>query len=217
MQRILVSFEVELDCIDHKFLELDHADEHNGILRTLPFDRHKFLARRCGGEIDQEQKQQPRNKATEQLSRPPTAPERQIQQTTQNQQTQLTKTPIQQSQNVVSSTNNHTSRNTGHREERAHLMDNARAIFKEYRTSGPLSLRILLLIDESLREISDFLTINFGRPTFRSLHRHEKRLPVHAACLPQTAPRTLPSHHQGSATEQGRAPVPLGARRLCQH
>ncbi|KAK8110409.1 uncharacterized protein PG998_006866 [Apiospora kogelbergensis] len=139
MQRILVSFEVELDCIDHRFLELDHADEHNGILRTLPFDRHKFLARCCGGETDQKQKQQSNapiqqslNGATEQPSRPRTAPERQIQQRPQNQRAQLTTAPIQQSRNLVSTTNNHTSRNTGQREERAHLMDSARAIFKEY-------------------------------------------------------------------------------------
>ncbi|KAK8041362.1 hypothetical protein PG994_014369 [Apiospora phragmitis] len=165
MQRILVNFQLELDCVDQKFLELDKADERYGILGFLPFDRDEFIDRCCGVERQQQQRQQQQQQnrlraaidqqyqheqrarhktpdqhhhqiqptATDQQARPRTAPEQRVQQTSPKETVQPT-TPIQQNKRTVSTQGNETSPDMGHMEERAHLMDSAKSIFKEYRT-----------------------------------------------------------------------------------
>ncbi|KAK8067002.1 hypothetical protein PG997_013749 [Apiospora hydei] len=118
MQRILVSFQVELDCLEQKLFEIDKADEPYGTLGLLPFDRDEFLDRCCGGHRQQQTQQR-------------TATGRQHQNTAPEQTTQHA-TPIQQNQHIASNQRIESSLNRDHREERTHLMDNAKSIFKEY-------------------------------------------------------------------------------------
>ncbi|KAK8001995.1 hypothetical protein PG991_014217 [Apiospora marii] len=126
MQRILVSFQVELDCIDQKLFELDEADNECGILRFLPFDRNEFLDSRCGIEHAQQA-----SYTTTHNQSGVAAPEQRVPQTIPTQTTNPA-SPIQQNQHTVSAQGNETSPNIGCREKRAHLMRDAKSIFKEY-------------------------------------------------------------------------------------
>lgn len=128
MQRILVSFQIELDCIDQKLFELDEADNECGILRFLPFDRNEFLDRCCGIENSQQAQCTAIGNQSEHI-----APEQRVPQTNTT-QTAHPATPIQQNQHMLSAQRNEMRFNIGYREKRVHLMNNAKSIFKEYRT-----------------------------------------------------------------------------------
>ncbi|KAK6834934.1 hypothetical protein PG987_009628 [Apiospora arundinis] len=129
MQRILVQFEVELDCFEQKLLELDKKDEQNGTLQFLPFDRRELLSPYCGGEHRRQSTAGQQNTPIQQTQ--PTALDHRVPQTTPDQQTQRT-TADQQAEPTPPIQQNGTSGNTGHRKERALLMDKITTLYKEY-------------------------------------------------------------------------------------
>ncbi|KAK8135417.1 hypothetical protein PG984_003357 [Apiospora sp. TS-2023a] len=124
-QRILGHFEVQIDCIDQELLKLDRKDAQLGLLGSLPFDRDEFLDR-CRGIKHRQQHdspiQQKQRTVVNQQARPLVTPELRAQQTNSDNLSQPT-APNQQ---------HHTSRNEGCRQEKAHLLDNAMALLKEY-------------------------------------------------------------------------------------
>ncbi|KAK8047771.1 hypothetical protein PG996_015835 [Apiospora saccharicola] len=126
MQRILVNFEIELDCLDQKLLEFDVADKRLGIHGLLPFDRDEFLDRCCGVKRQRQNQCAATGQETQQA-----APDRRAQQSATDQVSQLA-APIQQSHHMEYTQKNETSVIKHHGEQRTHLMNNAKSILKEY-------------------------------------------------------------------------------------